>query len=59
MENKNVFVVSYVMDTNEPIISVFDNKENAEKMYNHLKEQNITVWLDECPLYHSYKIFGK
>lgn len=56
---KDVYVVSYLADGDiEPIITVFDNKEAAQKMHNHLKDQGVShVWLDHCSLYHKYSVF--
>lgn len=38
----------------EPIVTVFDNRENAEKMYNYMISQGNRAWIDECPLYKKF-----
>ncbi len=56
---EHVYVVSYVNHKNiEPIITVFDNEESAQRMHDYLKGNGLHVWLDECPLYSRYIVRG-
>ena len=57
--NKHVYVVAYIIHKNiEPIITVFDNEESAQKMHDYLNKSGLYVWMNECPLYSEYIIRG-
>lgn len=43
----------------DPIVTVFDNKENAVKMYNHMLGQGTPASIDECPLFKEFLIDGE
>lgn len=59
-KKKTVYVVSYwgIGFDDETVVTVFDNRESAEKMQNFIAGRVKRVWIDECPIYHSYSIFG-
>ena len=49
-----VWVVTYKeKGKREPIVTVFDNREAAEKMYNNIMDSK-NKWLDETSVYSSY-----
>ena len=54
--DKTVFVVTYWDVGLEPVITVFDNQENAEKCYLFFKGKHDGCCMDEVPV---YKHFGK
>lgn len=57
-EGKNVYIVSYIpqsMWLQEPIITVFNNKEEAEKMMECYGNNGAKVWMDEAPIYSSFE----
>jgi len=57
-EQSKVYVISHILDKSvEPTVTVFDNRKAAQKMYNYLKDQGITVWIDRCSIYHEYHVF--
>lgn len=39
----------------EPIITIYDNAENANKCFETFKEQGKIVCIDECPIYKTFK----
>ena len=57
MDYKSIFVVTYV-DSNcdEPVVTVFDNEDSANKCYMYFKTIYSAVWLDKCPLYSKFTI---
>ena len=56
-ETKTVYVVSYLeIGLTESTVTVFDNRETAEKMKRHIAESGRQVWMDECPIYHTYGV---
>lgn len=59
MEDKYVYVVTYWTDnTTEPIVTVFDNQENAYKMYDeYIKKYNCCV--DRCKIHSKFTVTEK
>lgn len=59
-KKKTVYVVSYwgIGFDDETVVTVFDNRESAEQMKDFIADRVKRVWIDECPIYHSYRIFG-
>ena len=56
-KKKTVYVVSYwEQGTDESVVTVFDNRDTAEKMKRHIAESGRQVWMDECPIYHTYGV---
>jgi len=52
-----VWVVSYCDgNDNEPTVTVFDNKEAAEKCYDAFKEGHNRVAIDEAPVYKQFNL---
>ena len=54
--DRTVFVVTYWDNGLEPVVTVFDNRENAEKCCSFFIEKHDVCCMDEVPL---YKHFGK
>lgn len=46
-----VYVVTYQDGTDEPVITVFNNEENAEKCYGLFSTQHDKAWIDRAPIY--------
>lgn len=60
-----VYVVSYIMGVgyttdslpDEPVVTVFNNKEAAKKCYEQFKKEGkYSVSLDRCPIYKTFKV---
>lgn len=51
---KEVYVVTYWSDvTTEPIVTVFNNKKNADMAYDYfIKSYNCCI--DKCPVYEDF-----
>lgn len=56
MKYNNVYVVTYWDDGLEPVVTVFDNQENAEKCYSFFVRRYSGCCIDEVPIYSH---FGK
>ena len=56
MKYNNVYVVTYWDDGLEPVVTVFDNQENAEKCYSFFIKRHSGCCIDEVPVYSN---FGK
>lgn len=57
-QNNKVWVVSYITSytlKTEPVVTVFNNKEAAERCYTYFKKKYGTVYIDEAPLYNRFK----
>lgn len=52
-----VFVVTYVDSGENPTVTVFDNKEAAEKCAEFFKKEHETVCLDEAQIYKKFIIY--
>ena len=53
--NKNmVYVVTYVDDNEEPVITIFDNEENARLCFNHFEQIHQKVYIDHAPIYNVF-----
>ena len=51
----NVWIVSYWdYFSKEPVVTVFDNEEAANKCYKYFKTGNELCWLDKCPIYSHF-----
>lgn len=46
-----VYVVTYVDENEEPVITVFDNEENARLCFNHFEQIHQKVYIDHAPVY--------
>lgn len=52
-----VWVVSWYNAGEEPVVTVFDNEENAMKYYNYeLVNNHVKVDIDECPIYSTFSL---
>ena len=50
-------VTQYFPNTNEkPIVTVFDNKDNAESCFEYYKSHGRIVCMDECPVCKIFKV---
>jgi len=50
-------VTQYFPNTNEePIVTVFDNKDNAESCFKYYKSLGRMVCMDECLVCKTFKI---
>ena len=56
MKYNNVYVVTYWDNGLEPVVTVFDNQENAEKCYSFFVNRHSGCCVDEVPVYSN---FGK
>lgn len=55
----NVWVVTYLGENNEPVITVFDNQLAADACYKHFYEKyRNDVWIDKCDVYGSFMVAG-
>lgn len=54
--DETVFVVTYWDNGLEPVVTVFDNRENAEKCYSFFIKRHSGCCVDEVPV---YKHFGE
>ena len=59
MEDKTkVFVVTYWDKEQEPVVTVFVDREAAEKCLAYFVPRHYGCCLDECPLYSEFRQFG-
>ena len=56
MKYNRVYVVTYWDDVLEPVITVFDNQENAEKCYSFFVKRHSGCCVDEVPIYSKFLI---
>ena len=56
MKYNTVYVVTYWDNGLEPVVTVFDNQENAEKCYSFFIKRHNGCCIDEVPIYSH---FGK
>ena len=61
----NVWVVTYYdpfeypTASFEPIVTCFNNKENADKFYSYQYDKHDVVTIDKCKVYTHFKINGE
>lgn len=48
--NCKIYVVTY-WDDDEPVVTLFDNREAANKCYQYLKNYHTGCCVDECEVY--------
>ena len=53
---KKCFVVTYWEENKEPVVTVFDNKSNANKYHNYIKEKYNNTCIDECYIYSTFDL---
>lgn len=59
MDRLHIWVVTYwesflTGPTDEPVVSVFDNEEAAQKCYKYFKQQYSGCCIDKAPIYHEF-----
>lgn len=59
MKYNNVYVVTYWDNGLEPVVTVFNNQENAEKCYLFFKEKHDGCCMDEVLIYSNFDIDKK
>lgn len=56
-EHPIVWVVSWYNSGEEPVVTVFNNEENAMKYYNYeLANNHVEVAIDGCPVYSTFSL---
>lgn len=54
MEVKMVWIVTYWDFDQEPVVTPFNNRENAEKCWAYFKEIHDGCCLDECEVFSKF-----
>lgn len=54
--NRSVWAVTYYDDGEEPVVTVFDNKEAAMACYSCFIGEHDVVNVDEAPVCHSFTV---
>ena len=54
-EKNHVYVVTVIELYQEPVHTVFNNKEAAIKMYNYFVNKAQEVLVDYCPIYSEFE----
>lgn len=54
MNYKKIWVVSCYNIEQDPVVTVFDNKDNAMKCYSYFFGNYDRVSIDECPIYNTF-----
>lgn len=57
--DRTVFAVTYWDNGVEPVVTVFDNRENAEKCCSFFKGKHDGCCVDEVPIYSNFGINNK
>lgn len=58
--NDKVWVVTYcdiVYGERQPIVTCFNNEENAMKYYDYILGEHYVVDIDECEVYTEFKVW--
>ena len=58
--NNKIWVVTYYnipYDEKEPVVTCFNNKENATKYYEYILGGHDVVSIDECEVYTEFKVW--
>lgn len=55
-EKNRVYVVTVIEQYQEPIHTIFNNKEAAIKMYNYFVNKAQDVLVDYCPIYSEFEV---
>lgn len=56
MNNKIWVVTYYDIGEKEPIVTCFNNKENAMKYYEYILDGHNVVSIDECEVYRNFVV---
>lgn len=51
-----VYVVTVIEPYQEPVHTVFNNREAAIKMYNYFIDRVQEVLIDYCPIYSEFRV---
>ena len=57
MNNKIWVVTYYNIGEPEPVVTCFNNKENAVKYYEYILGEHDVVSIDECEVYTEFKVW--
>ena len=57
MNNKIWVVTYYNIGEPEPVVTCFNNKENAMKYYEYILGVHDVVSIDECEVYTEFKVW--
>ena len=57
MNNKIWVVTYYDIGEPEPVVTCFNNKENAMKYYEYILGVHDVVSIDECEVYTEFKVW--
>lgn len=58
--NDKVWVVTYydiAYGEREPVVTCFNNEENASKYYKYIYDKYNIVSIDECVIYNEFKVY--
>lgn len=55
-EKSHVYVITVIEPYQEPVHTVFNNREAATKMYNYFVDKAQEVLVDYCPVYNKFKV---
>ena len=57
MNNKTQVVTYYNIGETEPVVTCFNNKENATKYYEYILGGHDIVSIDECEVYTKFEVY--
>lgn len=55
-KENHVYVVTIIEQYQEPVHTVFNNREAAIKMYNYFVDRVQEVLVDYCPIYSEFEV---
>lgn len=55
-KENHVYVVTVIEPYQEPVHTVFNNREAAIKMYNYFVDNAQEVLVDYCPIYSEFRV---
>ena len=55
-EKNHIYVVTVIEPHQEPVHTVFNNREAAIKMYNYFVDRVQEVLVDYCPVYNEFRV---
>ena len=58
MNNKIWVVTYYNIGEQEPVVTCFNNKENAMKYYEYILGVHDVVSIDECEVYTDFEVWS-
>ncbi len=55
----DIWVITYLDENNEPVVTVFDNPLAADACYKYFyKKYRNNAWIDKCEVYGSFMVTG-